>query len=172
MITFEWQAADWDKMSANLKNSRETVLGGLNRTLRKVGQLMVPALKDYTPVGASHHLRNKTTAQLIGTAEDMRLEIRQGARSDRGYFYGQAVRGGTRPHFPPYRALIPWVQAVLGVSAKQAPSVAFLVARKISKRGTAANQYHVRALEANYGNIQRIVDEEGVAIVSHLANTE
>lgn len=45
-------------------------------------------------------------------------------------------RPGRRP--PPRGALIQWVQIKLGVSAKDAPRVAFLVARAIGIRGIAA----------------------------------
>ena len=171
-MEFIWQSADYDKMSANLRKSPEVMLAGLNRALRKIGQLMVPALKAETPVGASHHLRNYTVGEVKGRGQDQVLEIRQAAASRKGYFYGMAVRGGSRPHFPPSAELIPWVQAVLGVNAKEAPGVAFLVARKISKVGTKPNPYHARALAANMGNIQAIVEQEGVAIMGRLANTK
>lgn len=45
-------------------------------------------------------------------------------------------RAGRRP--PPSRVLIPWVMDKLGVSAKDAPRVAFLVARAIGLRGIPA----------------------------------
>jgi hypothetical protein len=48
-------------------------------------------------------------------------------------------KGRRRNRRPPPRAvLIPWVMDKLGVSAKDAPRVAFLVARAIGKRGIAA----------------------------------
>lgn len=52
--------------------------------------------------------------------------------------YAEPVELGTRPHFPPIEALIDWVVLKLGVPEKDARSVAFLVARKISRVGTPA----------------------------------
>ena len=151
----------------------EFVAARMNRMLRRVGRLLVPALKAVTPVGATHHLRNYTHSRIFPltvspTSMNMKLEVRQSGRSDMGYFYGMAVIGGTRPHFPPYRKLIPWVEAVLGVHGKKASSVAFLVARKISRVGTAPNPYHERVLAENMGTIQGIVDQEGAALSAEL----
>jgi hypothetical protein len=50
-----------------------------------------------------------------------------------------ALEKGSRPHFPPVDALVSWVRLVLGVPEKQVRSVAFLVARAISRRGTKAH---------------------------------
>lgn len=50
--------------------------------------------------------------------------------------YAESVELGTRPHFPPIEPLIDWVVLKLGVPEKEARSVAFLVARKISRVGT------------------------------------
>nr|WP_315237714.1 hypothetical protein [uncultured Albidiferax sp.] len=58
------------------------------------------------------------------------------------------VELGTKPHMPPVEALIPWVQAVLGVDAKRAPGVAFLIARKIAIKGTKAQKPFEKALIA------------------------
>lgn len=43
---------------------------------------------------------------------------------------------GTKPHFPPLQPLEDWVRLKLDVPEEQVRSVAFLIARKISKRGT------------------------------------
>jgi len=101
--------------------------------------------------------------------EDMRLEVRQSAFSPGGFPYGVAVREGTRPHFPPYRALIPWVIRKLGISnEKEAARVAYLVARKISRVGTPANPYHIHVVEENMFGMQQIVNEEMVSMLARL----
>ena len=62
--------------------------------------------------------------------------------------YAPPVELGTKPHFPPVEALIDWVKAKLGVTGdKEARSVAFLVARKISRRGTQGQKMFEGALE-------------------------
>lgn len=62
--------------------------------------------------------------------------------------YAMPVEGGARPHFPPVAALIPWVTRKLGLSGKEARSVAFLVARKISRVGTRARLMFSQGLAA------------------------
>lgn len=145
----------WDELSKHFSDGREIILISLNNGLREMGRVLMPEVKKETPVGATGKLKNTTTFQIMGTAEDMRMEIRQSAfRGD--YPYGVGVRLGTRPHFPPYRALIPWVTKKLGVDSERAPTVAFLIARKISKVGTKPNPYHVRAYKSKLGELERI----------------
>jgi hypothetical protein len=50
--------------------------------------------------------------------------------------YAESVELGTKPHFPPVEALQDWVEGKLGLSGSEARTVAFLIARKISKVGT------------------------------------
>lgn len=71
--------------------------------------------------------------------------------------YAVPVELGTRPHWPKFAVgpdgrlhcfpLEDWVQAKLGVSAKEARSVAFLVARKISRTGTQGAFMFTHTLE-------------------------
>lgn len=147
----------------------EYLFGAYIKAFRRLGRLLVPELKRETPVGARSKLKNSTVFQILGKTYDLRLEIRQSAFSQGGYPYGQAVRGGTRPHFPPIAALIPWVIKKLGIfGEKEARSVAFLVARKISRVGTKANPYHERVFNSNVGMIRRIVTEEIVNVSARI----
>lgn len=57
------------------------------------------------------------------------------------------VELGTKPHMPPVDALVPWVREVLGVQGVRARSVAFLIARKIARKGTPAQLPFKRTLE-------------------------
>lgn len=165
-ITFRWQGLD--RRVAAYRAGPEMVRANINLALRRIGDMIVPILKAHTPVGATHRLRNKTFYQVGGGPFGQRLVVWQGAEQ-RGYFYGRAVRGGTRPHMPPYRELIPWVRAVLGIGAAEAGRVAWLVARKIARRGTRPNQYHVAALRQAAPSIQAIVNETGATIAARLS---
>ena len=168
--TIEFDMMGLEEVRARFARHREYVYGAMLTAFRRIGHVLVPALKEETPVGATGNLRNKTVFQIMGKTEDMRLEIRQSAFSSDGYPYGQAVRGGTRPHFPPYRALIPWVMKKLGIfPEKQAARVAFLVARKISRVGTPANPYHVKVLDSHLPDIQAIALEELDNMAARLA---
>ncbi|MCK5120183.1 MAG: hypothetical protein KAQ78_11385, partial [Candidatus Latescibacteria bacterium] len=50
--------------------------------------------------------------------------------------HGEPVEHGTEPHFPPTGPIKHWVERVLGIPDPESKSVAFLIARSISKRGT------------------------------------
>jgi len=165
----EVEVVNWKELEAKFARGREFMLGAALTAFRRIGSLLVPALKAETPIGATGHLRNYTVFQVLGKAEDMKLEIRQSAASEKGFMYGVAVRQGTRPHFPPYRALIPWVIRKLGISLeKEAARVAFLVARKISKVGTKPNAYHVRVIDANYLRVVNVMHEEMASMMVRL----
>lgn len=76
---------------------------------------------------------------------------------------------GTRPHMPPIEALVPWVRAVLGVPAKRERSVAFLVARKIARKGTAPKRPLGEAVAATEGRVLRMLEDAAGRVASHLA---
>jgi len=79
------------------------------------------------------------------------------------------VELGTKPHMPPVAALVPWVRAVLGVDAKRAPSVAFLIARKIARKGTPAQRPFALALARTEGQVLRMFEDAAGRIAAHLA---
>ena len=143
----------------------------MNEGLRAIGRLTVPVLKQNTPTGVTRRLRNTTRFQVLQTGLDQRLEIRQGARSGAGFFYGRVVRVGRRAGAkrPPVSALETWVQKKLGVPASRSRSVAFLVARKIGQKGIKANPYHIRTLAQIRPRLQREVTAMGRRVVVHLA---
>jgi hypothetical protein len=67
--------------------------------------------------------------------------------------YGR--RAGVRP---PAAALVPWVRRKLGVSAKKAPGVAFVIARKIGARGIPGK--HVLTDPAYQTHLQQLFVSE------------
>ncbi|WP_076509177.1 hypothetical protein [Pseudacidovorax sp. RU35E] len=80
-----------------------------------------------------------------------------------------AVEFGTRPHMPPVSALVPWVRAVLGVSAKEELGVAYLVARKIARRGTEAQAPFAKAIAATESQVLRMFEAAAVRIAARMA---
>lgn len=78
---------------------------------------------------------------------------------------------GTRPHMPPVAALVPWVRAVLGVEAKRARGVAFLVARKIARKGTRRQQPFERAVIATQGQVLGMFERAAGRVAAHLERT-
>ena len=73
--------------------------------------------------------------------------------------HGEPVEMGTKPHFPPSGPIEFWVTKKLGYEGKEARSVAFLVARAISRRGTKAAKMFEKGFEASEGRIMRILND-------------
>lgn len=70
--------------------------------------------------------------------------------------YAVPVELGSKPHFPPVEPLADWARAKLGVPESEARSVGFLIARKISRKGTPAAEMVQRAMRDNEGQVQEI----------------
>ena len=80
------------------------------------------------------------------------------------------VELGTKPHFPPIEPLIDWVKARLGISTeKEARGVAFLIARKIAVRGTAAQHPFGLTFQAVEAQVFDIFDRATGRIAERLA---
>ena len=64
--------------------------------------------------------------------------------------YAEPINSGTKPHFVPAKELEGWVRRKINPgSEKKVKQVAFLVARKISKRGTVPTFFMDRAIESS-----------------------
>ena len=139
-----------DRVRQNFDRSDLIIRGAINRTLRRIGRLMIPTLKGQTPVRTGK-LKSTTIFQIQGAPDTQILEIRQGARSPEGVFYGELVRRGTAPH-----VIVP----------RKAKALRFMIggevvfAKRVNHPGTKANPYHVRALSSARSRIDGIISEE------------
>lgn len=69
--------------------------------------------------------------------------------------YAVPVEAGSVPHFPPPGPLQLWVRRKLGITDdKEVRSVAFLVGRAISRRGTQARNFFRDGVAAAKGRVQ------------------
>ena len=159
MTTFHIETEGFDDISRNYSRARVVVLGALNRALRKIGRTVTPALKANTPV-VTGRLRNSTRFQVLGTAEDQRLEVRQGARTSEGVFYRPFVTGGTRPH-----DIVPVRAKALRFVVNGTP----VFAKRVHHPGTKANPYHVRTVREQMPALREIIKEEGVNVTATLS---
>jgi hypothetical protein len=147
-------------LARNLRARRTIIQGALNRTLRAVGRVVTPALKGNTP-RMTTKLANSTRFQLVGGPQAQQLEIRQGAKTPKGAFYGRFVREGTRAHdivpIPPNKAL----RFVVGGQT--------VFRKRVHHPGTKPNAYHVRTLNQTRGAVQAIADREGANVAAEFA---
>jgi hypothetical protein len=83
--------------------------------------------------------------------------------------YASAVEHGTRPHFPPLGPIELWVRRKLGIpEGRQSRSVAFLVARAISRRGTKAVQFFKRGWDSSEGQVRARFRDAQARIVARI----
>lgn len=75
--------------------------------------------------------------------------------------YAAPVEYGSRAHFPPVAALVPWVKRKFGIKDEaEAEAAAFAVARGIAARGTPAHRMFTRAAAQAEPEAQAIFDRE------------
>ena len=63
---------------------------------------------------------------------------------------------GTKPHFPPVQPLADWAAYKLGVAPDRDHQVGFLIARKISRKGTKGAFMFRQAFEAGERTVNRV----------------
>jgi hypothetical protein len=133
--------------------------GKMNRALRDIGDVYTTALKDNTP-RATGKLANSSRFQIKGSNKSQILEVRQGARTPDGDFYGGFVRGGTAPH--EIRPKKVGGSLVFQIGGRT------IFAKKVNHPGTKANPYHKRAHQQVSGQISEIISQAGVQIAADL----
>jgi hypothetical protein len=121
-----------------LKLDPSAIAEAIKAALIESGALLEKEIRQRTPQGvggAQSGLRGSIFSELRGS-EGLLESITSSSLP-----YAAPVEFGTVPHFPPVRALIPWVEKFLTLEQGQtAEGVAFAVARAIARRGTPARK--------------------------------
>jgi hypothetical protein len=145
---------------------REAIRRGVRNGIEKLlthGQRLVQtnvttAYGEKPPAVAFGILANSVVAEMSG---ELAGDLFVAPPAD---VYGMPVETGTRPHWPPREPILRWVKHKFGVDGKEAESIAFLVARKIAKRGTPGHLMFERAFvkleEDALGIMEREITEE------------
>ena len=116
--------------------------------------LLEREVKDRMPVGAGPiHLRDT----MFHSVDNYGAGI-QGIRGTPA-IHGEPVEYGTRPHFPPVAPILHWVENKLRLTGKAARSVAFLIARKISRSGTKGQLMFTKGFKENEAAVIRILEQ-------------
>lgn len=82
--------------------------------------------------------------------------------------YAVPVEIGTKPHFPPIQPLADWAEHKLGVPREEARSVGFLIARKISQKGTEGVHMFERAFATNEPQVQQFFEAAQTRIAERI----
>jgi hypothetical protein len=139
-----------------IEGAQNATLAGLLLGMEKIGERGVGLVVEGTPVGATGQLAHTVFPHLEQSADMITEIITNGPPAD---VYSSPVNDGSRPHFPPYEALIPWVIKKFGATdEKSARSIAFLIARKIARSGTAPVGMYDRAYEQLMAEAQGILE--------------
>ena len=139
----------------------------IERALQRATKLLRDAVEHNirTPFGTRYHpavafgdLADSVRRAVYDQGDKQVGHVFLGGPAER---YGLFVEVGTRPHWPPVSALIPWVQVKFGLKdLQQIRSAAWGVARSIATKGTRGHFMFQRALEKYEGDVLTIFQEE------------
>lgn len=153
-----------DVIARGLRTAPEFTRQVLTATMTEATLLAQREWQENMPRGASGITAQSITSDVASTPAGVLGIV--GSSQASALF----VELGTRPHMPPVAAIVPWVKAVLGIAdPKEIKRVAFLVARKIARRGTPAQRPMGRAVEAAQGQILAMFEAAAARIANHLA---
>lgn len=153
-----------DVIARGLRTAPEFTRQVLTATMTEATLLAQREWQENMPRGASGVTAQSITSDVASTPAGVLGIV--GSSQASALF----VELGTRPHMPPVAAMVPWVKAVLGIAdPKEIKRVAFLVARKIARRGTLAQRPMGRAVEATQGQIVAMFEAAAARIANHLA---
>lgn len=135
-----------------------------SRAALNAGVLMFQgAIVPLTPVGVTGMTRKGVQTMVTGTWASML------GRVFNPVAHAMAVETGRKPgKQPPTERLLLWVRRKLGVSDKQARSVAFLVARKIGRKGTKGAFMFAKGFKAMEAKVRARMDEVPGRIIRRL----
>jgi len=153
------------QLQQQLEQLPQRLSGAVERGLRRATELLRAAVSTMarSPLGESapgafgEYAGSVTSEVVDENAKPVGL-VFLAPPADR---YGLFVEVGTRPHFPPPGALDGWVRRRLGITSdREVRQVAFLIGRKIARRGTRGQFFFERALAENEGRVVAVMEEE------------
>lgn len=170
-LQFRWEDKQLRKLYRNASKAAKTTISAINqRTVTAMGIAVHAEVVKKTPIGVTASLRGSIDHHSFKRGNRHIAEV-----FSAGVPYAQPVEEGRKPgKMPPYRALILWVEKVIlgrgkGQKAgksrrKAAASIAYLIARKIGKRGTKGAHMFQKGLLAAKRNMNAILRSRVKAI--------
>lgn len=155
------------RLEANLARNPAVVREELEAAVTEADLLLAREVAERAPVGAGGAAGLKGSIFHVEEINDARVV----GLVSTSVAHAVPVELGTRPHFPPLEPLIDWVKAKFGISSeKEARGAAFLVARKISRKGTQAQRPFGLTFQALEGQVAAIFDRAAARIAARLAS--
>lgn len=141
------------KYAKFLQRAPEIFKPGVEGTLRKVLLLLEREIKDDTPVGVGggSGLRGSITHELRGTLQkDLQGKVYSPLA------HAVPVEYGTKPHLPPWPALMDWVEHKLGITdPDEIVGISIAIALKIKAHGTEGAHMFERNFNKNAPQISQ-----------------
>jgi hypothetical protein len=142
---------------------RQAVRGALEES----GAFVEAQVRQRTPQGVGGSASG-LRASIFSEVRDSPLQAVIGSNLP----YALPVEFGSRPHFPPVQALIPWVQKFISLkNGETAEGVAFLIARAIARRGTPPREMFKSGFEGSQAAIVRIFETQVGRVSAELITT-
>lgn len=150
----------------DIARARAAVPHELARLVRGV---MIPLLSDVkttAPVGATAVLRRGYALEPASGARRTLAGGFRGALVNPTLYHDIRMEGRRAGRRPPTAALIPWVGSKLGIPpGPERRQVAFLVARKIGRRGYAGSETVDKAFRRRLPQLRRDASKLGLRVV-------
>jgi hypothetical protein len=126
-------------------------------------QLLKGEIIPLMPVGATGLFRQGVQVSVTGEGVTVTGRVFDAVS------YAAAADLGTRPHWPPRAPIELWVRRKLGISdERQAKSVAFLICRAISRRGTKGAGSFRAGFDAGKDRVMHLFERANARIVARL----
>lgn len=142
--------------------AREEMAIGLEEAL----SLLEREIKENMPVGAHGLLRGSVFHEMRGDPRGVAGIVGSPQQ------YALPVELGTKPHFPPLAPLQDWVERKLGVDKSESKQVAFLIARKISRKGTKGQHPFEKGMSENSRQVISMIEAAIARIAARLEQGE
>lgn len=162
---FRINAVNANEIAALFEQAPEITAEEMRAGIWEASLLLERELKDAAPTGATHNLR-----QGISAKEPKVLANNVIGEVGTSSIHALPVELGTKPHFPPVAPIKDWVKSKLNVEASRVDSVAFLIARKISRVGTKAQPFFKATFEANKKQVETIFIASANRVLERLAH--
>ena len=137
------------------------------RAFEDIASILEVAVRRRAPAGATGALRGSIVSEVSGnTLDTLRGQVASTAAHARAVEMGR--RPGAMPPWGEGSSLHRWVESRLGVRGERSVSVSFLVARAISRRGTAGQGVFRRAFDDSQGAVADRITLLGARIAERL----
>jgi hypothetical protein len=153
MMNYRIEIQGLEEFKKALQNAPTNITRHLRKAMDKSVTILVSDIKPEWPIGATGGARQSIGSEVksVGSA----IEGKVGSSIKTPYPYPLVTELGRRPgKAPPPGALDLWVRRVLRVPPDKVRGVAFLIGRKIARRGIKGKFIFKKALESNTAKIQ------------------